>query len=1036
MEFKPLNPKPNIPQLEEEALSFWEKEKIFEKTLEKTRDGEPFVFFEGPPTANGMPGLHHIEARSFKDAVLRFQTMLGRHVLRRAGWDTHGLPVEIEVEKTLGISGKKQIENLVPGDVRASIEKFNALCRESVWKYKEEWEDFTKRMGFWIDFEKAYITYEKNYIETVWWLLREISEKKIDGKPLLYLDNKVVPFCPRCGTAVSSHEVAQGYERVTENSVYVKFKVKESKLEFTRADGSAEVVTLDKPTYLLSWTTTPWTLPGNVALAVSADTEYIIVNAGKENYILASALAKRVLGDNFTVLETCKGADLSTLSYEPLFKIPELLSAQSFRVYTAGFVTTNDGTGIVHTAVMYGEDDYQLGTEFNLPKFHTVAEDGKFVKSVPGFSGLEVKNRETEKIIIDALKKTKSLLRTEDYTHDYPFCWRCKSPLLYYARSSWFIRMSALRRELIANNEQINWIPEYIKIGRFGSWLREAKDWAISRERYWGTPLPIWRCQDCKEHIVVGSVEELESKSANSQFPTRLPTRQVPNFQTNSKPQNQNSQTENQRPNTDNLDLHRPYIDDIILKCEKCEGKMLRVPEVLDVWFDSGAMPYAQWHYPFENREVFRTQYPADYICEAVDQTRGWFYTLLAVATALGGTQPPYKNVINLGHVLDARGQKMSKSRGNAVQPKKLISQYGIDIVRWYMFTVNQPGDSKRFVEDDLVRLQRKIQHILWNVLNYLLTYAVANKWSPEGEKRDTAGRSSENTLDFWLSARMRELVGDTTENFKNYNIFKVARAIEQFVDELSTWYLRRCRGRTDSNFFQTLYNCLRQLSVILAPLMPFFAEVIFRHLHTGGKEESLSVHLLNWPESRALTEEEKNSISTMQKIRKIVEAVLAFRKQEGLKVRQPLSDLLVETTDEKLIRNFWLLAEELNFVNVEAVKETPKEQTDLTVIKTEGNRPALYINKVITETLAAQGVAREMERQVQALRKDSGLIVGQEVELYYETTSGIVYDAFEYFDQNKVFVSKIIGSKNKVDFETEITTNSEKVWIGLKKSI
>ncbi|MEK9180650.1 MAG: isoleucine--tRNA ligase [Patescibacteria group bacterium] len=1035
--FKSVDARPDFPKLEEEVLKYWQKNKVFEKSLEKNKGKGPFVFFEGPPTANGRPGLHHVEARSFKDVILRFQTMLGKFVLRKAGWDTHGLPVELEVEKELQISGKREIENLVKGDNRSSIEKFNKLCRESVWKYKNEWEAFTSRMGFWIDMSSPYVTYENSYIESVWSILKTFWEKKVLGQPLVYLGHKVLPFCARCGTALSSHEVAQGYTKVEENSIYVRFLLNEKKIETKNKNGHPEVVRLDKPTYILSWTTTPWTLPGNVALAVGEEIEYSLASVGKENYIVASALAEEVLGPKFSVLEKIPGKYLAELSYQPLYDVSELRSETAFKLYAADFVNLVEGTGIVHTAVMYGEDDYNLGSAVNLPKFHTVTEEGKFIASLPGLAGMGVKDPETEKLIIDYLKRKKLLFGQKKYTHDYPFCWRCNTPLLYYARDSWFVRMSALRENLQKNNRQINWVPEHIRDGRFGEWLAEVKDWAISRDRYWGTPLPFWKCGKCGKFDCIGSIAELTEKSVGAGF---------------SRPSSEAG--EQARPL---LDLHRPYIDEIKFKCEKCGGEMTRVPEVLDCWFDAGAMPYAQWHYPFENKERIECgsqtrkdastrpaqvglaqddtpaacQYPADYISEAVDQTRGWFYTLLAIATALGHDTPPYKNVICLGHVLDERGQKMSKSKGNVVEPMELMKKYGADIVRWYMYAVNQPGESKLFAESELTKMQRRVQLIFWNVYNYFVTYAQARNWQFSVELSDPQ-HSDPNILDQWINVRLQLLVNSMTENLTAYNVFRAARNLEDFISDLSTWYLRRSRGRSEPGFFSTLFHCLMHTAKLSAPFMPFFAEAIYSNLRTPGFAES--VHLTDWPEVRDLTDAEKKMLRNMKEIRQIVETVLAWRKANNLKVRQPLADLLIKTENIELKNYSFLLAEELNFVSIQITPAIPKVSEKFVFIPAlPGKTPEIYLNSEISEELKIQGLARELERAIQEFRKESGLKVGQQVSLYYETVSEKVYESFEYFDQNKTYVARVVGARQKVDFEKEFNLEGHRVWIGLK---
>src|SRR3990167_5407883 len=884
--FKSVDSHPDFPEMEEEVLKYWEREKVFEKSLQKTKDGKPFVFYEGPPTANAAPGIHHVEARSFKDVIPRFQTMRGRYVLRKAGWDTHGLPVELQIEKQLGISGKKQIESL-KSTVAESIAYFNKLCRESVWQFKEEWERLTKRMGYWVDLEHPYITYENSYIESVWGVLKKVWDKK-----LIYQGHKVVPYCPRCGTALSSHEVAQGYEKVKENSVYLKFKVK------------------DQPdTYLLSWTTTPWTLPGNVALAVGKDIDYMKVRVGDEFYLLAKdrlpviaipslSREKQSPGDrhglrprdDIEVAAEMKGKDLVGLEYEPLFDITALKSEKSYKVYAADFVTTEEGTGIVHTAVMYGEDDYQLGEKVGLPKHHTVDEEGKFTADLKavGLAGKKVKDKETEQAIVQYLKEKNLLLREEVYEHDYPFCWRCGTALLYYARNSWFIKMSSLRRQLLKNNEGINWVPYYIKEGRFGEWLREVKDWAISRERYWGTPLPFWQCEKCGEYEAVGSLGELRKLSNFAVFASGAKQSQK---QIAARP----SGARNDEP----ADLHRPYVDEIKLKCKKCGGDSRRVPEVLDVWFDSGAMPFAQG----------TDQFPADFISEAIDQTRGWFYTLLAVSTLLG-KKTPYKNVICLGHVLDAKGEKMSKSKGNIVNPWQAGDKYGFDAIRWYFYSINQPGDPKRFAEVDLQTIVRGRQLILWNIYSYFVTYANANNWSA-AKKMDKGGKK--HILDEWLLARLQELTNLVTESLTNYDLFRSSRSVEVFIEDFSKWYIRRSRGRSDDSFFETTHHVLAELCKLLAPFMPFLSDNIYQGLGEKG-----SVHLSEWPKSKKLTSRENEVLSSTSLLRAEVEKGHAERAKAGRKLRQPLQfvgsavGMIVEDPDLSAI-----LKDELNVLEV-----------------------------------------------------------------------------------------------------------------------
>src|SRR3989339_1007350 len=786
-----MSDRPNFPQIEEELLKNWEAEKIFEQTLAKDAPKGRFVFFEGPPTANGRPGIHHVEARAFKDCIPRFRTMQGYLVERKAGWDTHGLPVELEVEKQLGFTGKKDIEAL-------GIAEFNKHCKESVWKYLADWQQITRRIGFWLDLEHPYVTYEPAYVESLWWVIKQIWDKG-----LLYQDYRVTPHCPRCGTSLSSHELAQGYKDVEDPAVFVKFRVTR------RADGT--MPNPEEPEFLVAWTTTPWTLPANVALAVGEKIRYGKVRYENEFLWIAKDRMTAVGLGAAEIVEEKLGEELVGTEYEPLYpflnnvilsEVPlvfggtgrseESLSdseedpsvvqrnrlpqddnkkkTQAWSVVPADFVSTTDGSGIVHTAVMYGADDFDLGTKLGLPKHHLVGLDGKFLSEAGPFAGMFVKDADPK--VMEDLETRRLLLKKETITHTYPFCWRCKSPIIYYAKDSWYIRMSGLRDELLKANESIHWEPDYIKDGRFGEWLREVKDWAFSRERYWGTPLPIWICEACGEKSCVGSFKELRERATHGV--------------------------------EESFDPHRPFVDEVSLKCDKCSGSMRRVSEVCDVWFDSGAMPFAQWHYPFENKERIEgdsplpeggsrgvgeaPSFPADYISEAIDQTRGWFYTLLAVSVLLG-KEAPYKNVICLGHVLDAKGKKMSKSIGNVINPVEVIDQYGADAVRWYMYTVNQPGDPKRFDLKALDEMVKKVFLILWNVLSFYELYA-------QNQGKTEISVPSIHILDRWVLTRLHTLVRDATADLESYKVTEPARAIGEFVSDLSTWYVRRSRDR------------------------------------------------------------------------------------------------------------------------------------------------------------------------------------------------------------------------------------------------
>jgi len=979
-----IEKKSQFAQKEEELVKFWAEKKIFEKTLEKKAPKGDFVFFEGPPTANGKPGLHHVIARAFKDLIPRFKTMQGYKVLRKGGWDTHGLPVELQIEKELGISGKKEIEKLKP-TIRESIEYFNELCKKSVWQYKEDWEELSKRIAFWLDYDNAYITYKPEYIESLWWIIKQIW-----NKGLLYKGFKVVPYCTRCGTSLSSHEVAQGYEEIEENSVYLKFKLKkDQKFNHYKSDNN---------TYILSWTTTPWTLPGNVALAVGENIDYILVRLGKENLIIAKSRLNVIdkLNQEYRAEEYFKGADLIGLEYEPLFPevIPETTEnfKNAYKIYAADFVNIEEGTGVVHTAVMYGEDDYELGEKVKLPKFHSVDEAGKFILALKKYN-LEnkyVKAPETEKIIIGYLKDKGYLLAEEMYKHDYPFCWRCDTPLLYYAKPSWFIEMTKIKKQLLDNAEQINWIPDYIKKGRFGEWLEGVKDWAFSRERYWGTPLPIWQCEKCNHVVCLGSFEELEKMSGKKLGK--------------------------------DFDPHRPFIDEIEFKC-KCGNKMKRVPEVADVWFDSGSMPFSQWHYPFDNKKLIdkKEQFPADYISEAIDQTRGWFYTLLAVSTLLD-KGAPFKNVICLGHLNDKHGKKMSKSKGNIVDPWYIINKYSADALRWHLYTINQPGDAKNFDEKNVDEVVKKVILIWQNTLKFYKLYA---------EKKIKPDQDSTHILDKWVLAEFNQLVNLVSKYLDEYNIIDAARKIQEFINNFSTWYLRRSRDRfkgvdkKDKNYALATTNyVLLNLSKLCAPFVPFIAEEIYQELN-GEKE---SVHLENWPAVSAELIDTK-LLEQMETARKIIEQALAVRAAAGIKVRQPLNKLYI--TKKSLAEElFFLIKDEVNVKEVEMVDKFPSGD-NFKVGADENYKVCLDIE--IDKDLQLQGNARELIRQINAQRKELGLSISDLVKISYETKSSELKETLAKFGEEikaNTLTKELVEGKGKEELEI----NGEKILISIKK--
>ncbi|MFH0874204.1 MAG: isoleucine--tRNA ligase [Candidatus Komeilibacteria bacterium] len=902
----------NYSPKEEEILKFWEEQKIFAASLKRPSPQGNFVFYEGPPTANGKPGLHHVLARSFKDLVSRYKTMRGYHVERKAGWDTHGLPVELQVQKELGLVGKPDIEKF-------GIEKFNQKCRESVWKFKQEWENLTKRMGFWLDLEHPYITYESYYIDSIWWILKQIWDQN-----LIYQGFKVVPHCPSCGTTLSSHEVAQGYKTVTDRSVYLKFKV------------TADYKAAKKSDYILSWTTTPWTLPGNVALAVGEKINYVRVKVGPDVLILAENLWAKVIDGEAQVLTTFPGKDLIGTKYEPLFAGVVDGADKAWEVLPANFVSTEDGTGIVHTAVMYGVDDYELGLQFGLPQQHSVDLAGKFLANVKGFEGLSVKEPKTEEKIIQYLRDHNILYKEASCKHEYPFCWRCDTPLLYYAKTSWFIAVTKVQQSLLKNASTINWYPDHIKKGRFGEWLEGVKDWALSRERYWGTPLPIWICQQCQKQKMLGSISELPEKMT---------------------------------------DVHRPFIDAVKLKCD-CGGQMSRVPEVIDVWFDAGSMPFAQYHYPFEHEDNIDRgiSYPADFISEGMDQTRGWFYTMLAISTLLK-KGASYKNVICLGLINDARGQKMSKSKGNIVVPEEVIAKFGVDPLRYYFYTVSQPGEAKNFDEKNILEIVRKVFSTLSNIVSFYQLYAAA-------EAGKISSPQPVDIMDKWILALLQQNIQAITDHLENYRITEAARLIGDFINELSTWYVRRSRDRFKDETRQkeavaTLGYVLKTLSQLMAPFTPFMAESLWQDLRLA---EAQSVHLSDWPEVQDKLKDEV-LLKQMEQVRNLVEAAHAVRAQAKLKIRQPLAQaaIIVQLIPELQT----VLTEEINVLQVVADKTLPAGESWM-----PADNGQIALDLQLTDQLRQEGNLRELIRFTNALRKQAKLTPRDSVVIRYQTSS------------------------------------------------
>ena len=839
---------------EREVEKFWRENHIFEKSIEDRKDAPTYMFYDGPPTANGKPHIGHALTRVIKDMIPRYRTMKGYKVPRKAGWDTHGLPVEIEVEKELGINGKEQIENY---GVAPFIEK----CKESVWKYKGMWEEFSDVIGFWADMNDPYVTYHDSYIESEWWALKQIWDKG-----LLYKGFKVVPYCPRCGTPLSSHEVAQGYKDVKERSAIVRFKKK------------------DEDVYFLAWTTTPWTLPSNVALCVNPEEDYVKVKHGDYTYILASALVETVLKEDYTVLETYKGKELEGIEYEPLWGGLNV-KGKAWFVVCDSYVTLTDGTGIVHIAPAFGEDDSRIGRNYDLPFVQLVDAQGNLTKETK-WEGVFVKD--ADKLVLKDLEENGKLFDAPVFEHSYPHCWRCNTPLIYYARESWYIKMTAVKEDIIRNNNTINWIPESIGKGRFGDWLENIQDWAVSRNRYWGTPLNVWICE-CGHMHSIGSIEELKSMSKNC---------------------------------PDNIELHRPYIDAVTITCPECGKEMKRTPEVLDAWFDSGSMPFAQHHYPFENHEKFEAQFPADFISEAVDQTRGWFYSLLAISTLIFN-KAPYKNVIVMGHVQDEDGQKMSKSKGNAVDPMDALNKFGADAIRWYFYVNSAPWLPNRFHDKAVEEGQRKFLGTLWNTYAFYVLYADIDNFDPTKYNLEYDKLS---VMDKWLLSKLNTLVKTVDDYLNNYKITETARALQSFTDDMSNWYVRRCRERfwakgmeqDKVNAYMTLYTALITLSKIAAPMIPFMTEEIYQNLvRSVDKNAPESIHLTDFP---TVNEEfiDKELEISMDEVLDIVVLGRAARNSANIKNRQPIGNMYVKA--ETVLDPFYveIIEDELNVKAVE----------------------------------------------------------------------------------------------------------------------
>lgn len=859
--YNKVEAKLNLPDVDKEILDFWDKDNTFKKSVENRKDAKPFVFFEGPPGLNGMPHIGHCMSRVFKDLVLRYKAMKGFYVERRAGWDTHGLPVELKAEKELNIKNKQELE-------KVGMEDFINKCKEVLNTYEKVWRDTSKTIGFWVDLDNAYMTYKDEYIESVWWSLKQMFNQK-----LLFKGYRVAPYCPRCGTSLAEHEVAQGYQKVTDKTLFVKFKVKG-----------------EENTYFIAWTTTPWTLPSNVALCVNPEFDYSLIKVGDEKYILATQLADKLF-EEYETISTFKGSTLVGKEYQPLFTLPEKYyqGNKGWFVTSADYVTLTDGSGIVHIAPAFGEDDYEVGKKFNLPFIQLVDEAGNMKEDIKEYAGLN--HRIANDKIIEDLKSQGKVLKVVKYEHDYPHCWRCKTPLMYYAREGWFIKMSDFRSQLVKNNNDVNWYPASAKDGRMGNFLANERDWNLSRDRYWSTPLNIWACDKCGEMISVGSKKELQELSGCNE----------------------------------NFELHRPYVDKITIPC-KCGHTMHRVPQVIDVWYESGAMPFASLHYPFENQELFKQRQVADFILEGQDQTRGWFHSLQAISTVLFD-KTPYKNCVMTGLVLDKNGNKMSKSVGNVIDAVDVCNKFGADAFRWFFASNAVPWQSVPFNEDGLVEVQRKIIGTLWNVYSFFVLYANIDNF--EGGKQSLE-KCKLTTMDRWVLSKLNSLIKDVTEKMDNYNWTQATRQIEEFVDQLSNWYVRRCRERfwvdgvceDKTAAFETLYHVLVNVCKLIAPIMPFISEKIYQNL-THNKQ---SVHLENYP----LCDETMIDASLenqMQEVISIVNLARAVRAETNIKTRQPLARMLVHTTGKvKLTQEeLAIIADDINVKTVEFI-DNPEE--------------------------------------------------------------------------------------------------------------
>ncbi len=986
--YKKVDSNTSMTDIDERILDFWEKNDIINKNLKLNDDGDYFSFYDGPPTANGKPHIGHVITRVIKDIIPRYKVMKGYKVLRKAGWDTHGLPVELEIEKKLSISGKKQIEEF-------GISKFVNECKDNVFKYVEVWREMSKKIGYWVDMDDPYVTYHNSYIESVWWAFKQMWEKG-----LLYKGHKILPYCSRCGTGLSSHEVAQGYKDVKDNSAVVKFKVKSSDNR-----------------YILAWTTTPWTLPSNTALAVNKSFIYVEAKVGDEIFILAKDLIK-VLGDvDFEIIKEFKGEEILNLEYEKLFSyiIPE---GKGFYVVHGDHVTLSDGTGIVHTAPAFGEDDNKIGKEYKLPFINPVNLQGKFTDEVSDFKGRFVRDCDLD--IIKLLEERNRLFKSEKYNHSYPFCWRCHTALLYYPKDSWFVKTTSIKENLLRNNDKVSWYPDNIRTGRFGKFLENVIDWSVSRDRYWGTPLPIWECE-CLHRECIGSIEELKQKGIN-----------VP----------------------DDIELHKPFIDDVKLKCEKCGKEMVRTKEVVDCWFDSGSMPFAQYHYPFENKELFEKNFPAQFISEAVDQTRGWFYTLMAISTAIFDKNP-FENCIVLGHILDKHGKKMSKHLGNVVDPNEVINSLGADAVRWHFYTSSYPWIPSRFSEDDVKEVHKRFLLTYWNVYSFYVLYANLDEFDPTKHE----GFEVKNVMDRWILSKLSTLIEEVDSLLDSYKITNAAYKIEGFVDELSNWYVRRNRSRYWANgfgedkvsAFMTLYTVLVDLSKLLSPFIPFVTEEIYQNLVVNiDDKKPESIHLCKFPKCNydfTDKELEKN----MDLAYKIVKLGRSARSSVNIKNRQPLKKILVSGRD---LEGYYhsIIKEELNVKEIEFNADISRYvsfdiKPNLPVLGKEYGRYIPSIRKFLSESNqmdlalkinSGESVEINLGDRIVSLDKDNLLINMSGLEGYAFSGEGSVGVILDTDITNELreegFVREIISKIQNLRKQKQLEV-SDKINIYIKDS-